>query len=175
LDDLTKNQDLKYTMKKREMVFERKLKPPHSDEILTHGTRVEVDSWESVRDVFASKEKQIGFCATNFAVIDAAGPGRRVYQITSADDRSLDAKKTPYLLEAAGLLVRHGKNKAITWSASDNPQPLEFYWVVPHTKYEAWSKKQPKSPRNEIVRECLAAHVTQYVLEVPAIPPKTES
>jgi hypothetical protein len=64
-------------------------KPPDLFEILNNCLKVDLteeknrtEALESLVDVWASKEKQIAFLPKNFPVIDAAGPGRQVYQIT---------------------------------------------------------------------------------------------
>jgi hypothetical protein len=150
--------------------------------ILSHGERVDLNSFDLLREFFASGKNQYAFLPKNFAAIDFAGPGREVFQLTTGTRHQLNAEKTKSLLEAAGLLGRNNKGDLVI---GPSPQPLQCYWVVVEPKYqEVWSKKKPyyfrscpeskpqkERAEKEILKTCWSLYVEQYVLVIPRIAP----
>ena len=73
----------------------------------------------------------------NCPLIDFAGPGRKVYQVTISGKHDFKAKK---LID---LLVQQ---KSLENDESATPQELlEFYWVVPYGKESDWKKISSKT------------------------------
>jgi hypothetical protein len=122
---------------------------------------------EDLKDVL-STETTVCRMSKNFAVIDFAGPGRRVYQVTVSDDHSLSISGTANLLKDLGYLVMKGKNYVFP---ATPPPTLEFHWVVPYQSESKWKSRSQKSTTGkgppglkEVVDRCLKKYVVQYVL-----------
>jgi hypothetical protein len=114
------------------------------------------------------KDNRVYRMKKNCPVIDFAGPGRRVYQVTVSDNHSLSISGAANLLMNLGYLVM----KDETYVLQVPPPPmLEFYWVVPYQSESAWKGRQPKSATGPGSRElkklvdmCLTKYVQQFVL-----------
>jgi hypothetical protein len=110
-------------------------------------------------------------CAPKTPLIDAAGPGRKVYQVTVADKHEMALDATEKLFKALGFI--DGKK-----SVADNAvEKLEFYWVVPTEIATKWRSKlafrypvasdekkvvkegqKLANDRNKLLNECLEKH-----------------
>lgn len=142
--------------------------------------------FQRLGEVFADSRNVIVHLKAGFVLIDCAGPGPRVYQITVGDDHSMSLKGMQKLLTAAGYLQEDGEGK-LTECYGDvvtAKDILEFYWVVPPARFSVWSKKSPKkystamrgqiTPEKQktievkkILNRCLKKWVVQFALEVP--------
>jgi hypothetical protein len=92
-----------------------------------------------LKGVFASGN-ELARMAPGTALIDFAGPGRRVYQATVSADHSMSLVGLQKLLEAAGYMeVQNGKYVMVDDSKLPN---LDFYWVVPRENFGAWKDKK---------------------------------
>ena len=80
-----------------------------------------------------------------FPLIDAAGPGRRVYQVTVARKRTKTPKYMLKILLHTKLLERTSNGELVL---SSGPHPLEFYWVVPPSRVSEWT--------NRVAPKCIA-------------------
>jgi hypothetical protein len=116
-------------------------------------------------------------------LLDFAGPGRRVYQVTTQDDHSMKIKGMTRLLIMGGYLEEEaeGADKKIVRVHPPPQTKLEYYWVVPFGKQDAWKAKVPKSYATgdqkgasdvkTLLNECLEKYVKQYVLVMEIEPP----
>jgi phosphoribosylanthranilate isomerase len=109
-----------------------------------------------------------------FGLIDAAGPGRMVYQITASNDHKASFNAAKMLLLGARLLTDDGKLQLSHRKGVPDDSFISFYWVVPPGRFGDWSKKAAKgvSGKNnshdwKVVSECWKRHVVQYCLEIP--------
>jgi hypothetical protein len=171
---------LQWSITKQKLVATRQ-KPADSTEIFQGYQRAvlnpDVPIFPQLVGVLDSGSDKILFMPQNCPVIDAAGPGRRVYQITIADKHPPNVEHTKRLLESAGLLVRNTTGDLIVCPSNKNPKPLEFCWVVPPgNKYERWAKKNPvtfagRNPENAALKACWNKYVEQFVFEIPVEAP----
>jgi NAD-dependent DNA ligase len=111
--------------------------------------------------------------APGIALIDFAGPGRRVYQATVSADHSMSLVGLQELLTAGGYMKLTGTNSVMV--ADAQLPKLGYYWVVPHEKIGAWmGKSGPKTVRDEQVRLALETYVNQFILSVDVKPPSVD-
>jgi hypothetical protein len=82
------------------------------------------DIYKQLPLVFQTSSNYVLLLGGHFPVIDAAGPGRQVYQITVRTDHKIEAK-VDKLLISAGLLDETGK---LSEAAKE---PLYLLWLVP--------------------------------------------
>jgi hypothetical protein len=99
------------------------------------------------------------------ALIDFAGPGRRVYQATVSADHSMLLAGLQKLLKAAGYMEFTGKKHMMILDPS--LPKLDFYWVVPYDNFGAWKvKKCSRTVQDEQVNLALKTYVNQFVLNM---------
>mgnify|MGYP005849367565 CR=1 FL=1 len=129
-----------------------------------------LSGWESVAHVLKDDFKVLR-CPKNHALIDYAGPGKRVFQVTVGPDHTKNEQGALDLLKAAGFL---GENLEESHKIGPITKKLDFYWVVPPMRYSHWAAKAPtKFQKNEqnatrmILKDCWEKYVDQYVLEIP--------
>jgi hypothetical protein len=123
-----------------------------------------------LKGVFASGN-ELARMAPGTALIDFAGPGRRVYQATVSANHSMPLVGLQKLLEAAGYMeVQNGKYVMVDDSKLPN---LDFYWIVPREKFGAW--KDTKTVRDEQVGRALETYVDQFVLSLDVEPPSASN
>jgi hypothetical protein len=129
--------------------------------------------------------------ATNTAMIDAAGPGKRVEQVTVSDDHSFKQAGLIWLLKSAGYLKEENGTLQMIHDVELDDK-LEFYWVCPPARYSKWKNRTAKtilvglnkvektlSPAEKAkikadrltLKTCLDARVVQYALEMPSASP----
>lgn len=106
------------------------------------------DAWNRLGVIFTRSDTSAAM-PDGFPVIDAAGPGRRVYQVTTQEDHSKKASGMLKLLLAAGLLML-GPNGDLTEVAAGS---IDFYWVVPPARFNAWTQKVAKRYMAEVPRD----------------------
>jgi hypothetical protein len=135
---------------------------------------IESQGFRQVKDVL-SQVRQIVFLPKSFPVIDAAGPGRQVFQVTIAKRHSPKIEKVRDLLLAAGILAMD--KKGVLYLCHE-PEPLIFYWVVHTDIFVEWGTKKPvnlnqekSSPDNQLIQKGWDEYVRQYALEIPPNPP----
>jgi hypothetical protein len=114
--------------------------------------------------VLQPEGRQVAVLPPTYPAIDAAGPGRRVFQITLQLNRPLTPNQIDYLLASAKLLTHlNGK-----WTIDSSKDKVEFYWMVLPAHYPerrklfAWPCASTSSEYNK----CWHDKVEQYVLEV---------
>jgi hypothetical protein len=98
----------------------------------------------------------------NCALINFAGPGRKVYQVTIQTDHSMSKEGLEELFIASGHLIEVGNELKISQDV-DNNSNIEFYWVIPEGKESDWKKKRPRTVQGSL-KDLLDKNVTQYVL-----------
>mmetsp|Transcript_14131 Transcript_14131/g.33856 ORF Transcript_14131/g.33856 Transcript_14131/m.33856 type:complete len:751 (+) Transcript_14131:249-2501(+) len=148
------------------------------------------DVFKRLGVVFKQEQNVIVLLRAGFVLIDCAGPGRRVYQVTVGDDHGMSHNGMTSLLIAAGFLEEDNAGNLIVQchpNQMDQLKKLEFYWVTAPARFSAWAKKSPKkystvirgkktaekkklACRKMILNRCLAECVVQYALEVPEDP-----
>ena len=137
------------------------------------------EAYETLQ-VLLGRNDQAAAMPEHFPVIDAAGPGRRVYQVTvSKPPHSKSVNGMVSLLLSAGLLQRDSQGNLMK---SKTPKELEFYWVVPPDRFAEWTgrvatkysaKHCPKEmSKNDwrVFQSCFEKWVVQHVLEMPYEP-----
>jgi hypothetical protein len=113
--------------------------------------------------ILQSSSTQLAMFRHTFPAFDAAGPGRRVYQVRSSSDHKLDAQGILKLLISAQLLTHDG-----TRTLNCSSEKLEFYWIVHPAHFAHWSKMPPEAypdNANEAAMDCWNKYVEQYVLQ----------
>lgn len=85
-----------------------------------------------------SKTDVVARVAERAPLIDAAGPGRKVYQVTISPDHDLPLSAAESLCQELGYIDKHGKIVP-----EDAVGKLEFYWVVPIGLASRWKEKTP--------------------------------
>ena len=70
----------------------------------------------------------------NIALIDFAGPGLPVYQVTISDNDTMVASGSEELLTTSGHCVKTKDGLALSKTAVAMPKQIEFYWMVPYQK-----------------------------------------
>eukprot|EP00978_Attheya_sp_CCMP212_P029227 scaffold103301_cov71-Attheya_sp.AAC.2 len=150
-------------------------------------------SLENVGTIFDSGNEVAGM-ADNTALIDGAGPGKQVEQVTVSDDHSFKQPALICLLKSAGFLEENkGILRMIDAAADDK---LKFYWVCPPARYAKWKKRTAKTiltglskkenmlapgekkilvANKAMLKQCLDARVVQYALEMPYTCPHQSS
>ena len=127
--------------------------------------------------VFNASSSVVARMHTNEALIDFAGPYRRVYQVTVSANHSMSHKGLEALFLASGHLDRREENGTVELMESQNAKDIgniEYYWVVPKERESVWKKRAPKTIRKQtVVGDCLRKYVTQYILVMDEVP--TES
>jgi hypothetical protein len=142
---------------------------------------------KDVNGIFDGQDMVAGM-ATNTALIDGAGPGKQVEQVTVSDDHSFKQPALISLLKSAGFLQEdNGMLQVIDVGPADK---LEFYWVCPPARYAKWKNaktilvkfnrtEEKLSPaeklkikkNKETLKRCLETRVVQYALEMPYASP----
>jgi hypothetical protein len=110
-------------------------------------------------------------------LIDAAGPGRKVYQVSVSRDHEMPAAAMEKNCKELGFIDQAGKLVSTTEGEME-PRKLEFYWVVPMAQAASWKKKAPKTYRTTERKEldkCLEMYVNQYALPLTIEVPPTYS
>ncbi len=141
----------------------------------------------SVVSTVLSKRNVVARLAEKSALIDAAGPGWKVYQVTVANDHDMNLDAMEKLCEELGFV---DGEKRVTKNAVGK---FEYYWVVPTKIASHWKAKPPfrylvaadkkklvkeevrANDRKKLVNECLEKHVIQYVIVTTNEKPKTFS
>lgn len=119
--------------------------------------------------VFHASSSVVARMQKNEALIDFAGPYRRVYQVTVSANHSMSHTGLEQLFLASGHLDRREENgKLVELKESLYAKDIgniEYYWVVPQERVADWKKRAPKVIRKQgVVGECLQKYVTQYIL-----------
>ena len=142
----------------------------------------EEQAFQKLRDVFDEQQNVVVLFKAGFVLIDCAGPGRRVYQVTVGENHSMSVNGMKKLLLAAGFLQEDAVGNLTKGRGVDAGQMLEFYWVVAPARFSSWAKKSPKkfstvgpktsekrkvADTKKILNKFLAEHVVQYALKVP--------
>jgi hypothetical protein len=114
---------------------------------------------------------------TGAALIDFAGPGKKVYKIASSDKQKLSVKGLEKLFLASGHIA---KNKSGNYEVTDNEQiaNINFYLVVPYGLERHWKNRVPSFKKNEkmddtlkkLLKECFENYVVQYILVIDNTP-----
>jgi hypothetical protein len=131
--------------------------------------------------IFDPSKNTVCWMKEKCPLIDFAGPGRRVYQVTVGTDHEFKLDGTKELLCAGGFIEVVGGVIAYS-EAFDNflkgteeekkrdaeKWYIEFYWTVPESISKTWIKKCPKrfqqdTAEKRIVLTCLR-YVKQFVL-----------
>jgi hypothetical protein len=91
--------------------------------------------------IFASENAVANF-NRNFPVpvIDFAGPGKRVFQVTVANSHTKKMQGVLDVLTGAGLITKDGES--YTWSDPVPQEKLEWYWIVPPFNFKKWGSKK---------------------------------
>jgi hypothetical protein len=134
---------------------------------LTEHTPTAAFTW--LPEVLAPDSLVVAALPHTFPAIDAAGPGRRVFQITINKNHTLPEKNTVKILKSAGFLNSEGKH-----TDDCSREVLEFYWMVLPEQYSDWSKMLALSyPNTDEVdaKYCWDNYVVQYVLELSRVGP----
>jgi hypothetical protein len=131
-----------------------------------------------LKEVFDRDDLLVGM-EQNCALIDLAGPGRKAFQVTVSDDHDMKLKALEELLVVAGYIEKD-KNGNFVAVPSDpaSPHPkLDFYWVVPFGRFEAWKKKHPKTSRKAsgVILDALDKYVIQHVLNMEVVSPSAQA
>jgi hypothetical protein len=123
------------------------------------------------KKVFNATTSVVAQMQKNMALIDFAGPGRKVYQVTVSPNHTLSIDGLKHLFVASGHL-KEGKDH--TLQVSKNAKrigKISYYWVVPESRATHWKKKAPRSIRKDpVVSQCLHNFVDQYVLVMDTDP-----
>lgn len=99
-------------------------------------------AWEALGAIFTSSGRQAAVMPDRFPIIDAAGPGRCVHQVTVGKDHTKSAAAMLMLLIVAGLLMQDkGTGKL---SQCSTMSKILFYWVVPPDRFRGWTEKVAK-------------------------------
>eukprot|EP00978_Attheya_sp_CCMP212_P020536 scaffold58932_cov36-Attheya_sp.AAC.1 len=124
--------------------------------------------------------------AKDTALIDAAGPGKQVKQVTVSDGHCFKQTGLTSLLTSTGFLEeKAGMLQMMNVAPTDK---LDFCWVCPPARYAKWKnraaktvlvglnraeKSLPPDKRKMIMankatlKRCLETQVNQYALEMP--------
>jgi hypothetical protein len=94
------------------------------------------------RDVFR-KTNTFAEPPKGFGLIDAAGPGRWVYQCTVSHDHKVSFSEAKMLLIGAKLL-KYVDGELQLSQPMGNPLIISFYWMVPPGRFGDWRKKAAK-------------------------------
>jgi hypothetical protein len=160
-----------------------------SELVVESGMNIKHDvKFNSIVSTVLNSRNVVARLAAKSALIDAAGPGRKVYQATVANAHGMNLDATEKLFEELGFI--DGENK-VTKNAVEK---LEYYWVVPTEIASIWKAKPPfrhpvtsdekklvkeeekhANDRKKLVNECLEKHVIQYVIVSTNEKPKTFS
>eukprot|EP00550_Attheya_septentrionalis_P006582 CAMPEP_0198289198 /NCGR_PEP_ID=MMETSP1449-20131203/7477_1 /TAXON_ID=420275 /ORGANISM="Attheya septentrionalis, Strain CCMP2084" /LENGTH=677 /DNA_ID=CAMNT_0043987495 /DNA_START=20 /DNA_END=2053 /DNA_ORIENTATION=- len=185
-------QDTAITMMRRQQLKNRTADAAIAEDslILPHGRicRRNVQLGD-LGSIFRAQNVVAGM-AKNTALIDAAGPGKQVEQVTVSDDHSFKQAGLISLLKSAGFLEENDGVLQMINVAS--PGKLDFYWVCPPARYAKWKngaaktvlvrlnraeKSLPPDERKMIItnkatlKQCLETRVVQYALEMSSACP----
>jgi hypothetical protein len=163
------------TNRKRGMVITRYLQGQNQESELVIQNRMTVKDEVKIENVCASvleKNNVVAKIVTGGKLIDAAGPGRKVYQVTVSRDHEMNVSALYTICEELGYILQDG-----TIARENEARKLEFHWVVPMAEGTTWKKKAPykynpskddkDKKKKEIVNRCLKRHIDQYVLPLP--------
>lgn len=103
------------------------------------------DAWDRLGVIFTSADTSAAM-PDCFPVIDAAGPGRRVYQVTTGEDHTKKASGMLKLLIEAGLLTQGSGGELMEVAAGS----IDFYWVVPPARFNRWTQRVAKRYTAEV-------------------------
>ena len=110
-------------------------------------------------------------------LLDSAGPGLCLYQITISDDHGLVESGLEKLFVELGYgqiidgafqrvpVTNSGEN------ADDEKRRISLFWVIPKDREGHWRKKAPKKVQsNAHIAYCLEKYVVQYLLVMDEVP-----
>jgi hypothetical protein len=132
-----------------------------------------------LQEVF-NRDDQLVRMAPGCALVDFAGPGRKVFQCTVSDDHDMNLDATEELLVVAGYMELDAKGHYVMVpEVFTPPKPkLDFYWIVPYGRFPDWKKKRPKrfvkGKKGQEVAKTLRTYVNQYVLSMDVLPPSKQ-
>jgi hypothetical protein len=122
--------------------------------------------------IFASGNEVACFNKT-FPVIDFAGPGKRVFQVTLSDSLTKKIDGVLNVLMSSGFITQVGEN----YIRTNLSGKLEWYWVVPPFNFKHWgSKKRTQfyitgtdamKKLKTLLKKCWEECVDEYALEIP--------
>ena len=95
-------------------------------------------------------------------LLDFAGPGCKVYQVTVSEEHTMCGKGLEELFIASGQCNRIN-GKLVVAENADHMEMIHFYWV-PAAKKKSWASKKPKTKKNDLLSKCLKHFVDQYIL-----------
>ena len=110
----------------------------------------------------------------NGALIDFAGPHRKVYQVTVSANHKMSLNGLSELFLASGHLVEQN-GMLVESETAGTIGNISYYWVVPEAREYVWKHRAPISVtkrgladdcqlKYEVVSACLLKYVTQYAL-----------
>jgi hypothetical protein len=114
-------------------------------------------------EILNSSENYVAGVGPTFPVIDAAGPGRRVFQVTGSPNHGMKKNGAINLMKSAGFLDIYGKR-----SPGCSTEVLEFYWFVLPKHFESWANKDPIScpvEEDSDADYCWKEYVVQYTVK----------
>jgi hypothetical protein len=132
---------------------------------------------EDLRTEIFSTNDTLCRMKTGGALIDFAGPGKNVYQVTVSENHSLSISGLYALFCASGHIAKDksGKDKV-----QEKIGTINFYWVVPYglekklkgrvaryikeDKKDDDTKSLTKKLMKKLVKNCLEKYVIQYIL-----------
>jgi hypothetical protein len=133
--------------------------------LTTPSMHVSDQKFDNIKSILES-ESTVARMENNCKLIDFAGPGHKVYQVTVSSDRYFDPTHMKDLLIQLGYLEQDGDKLCPVDANATSKDPLEFYWVVPYV----WKRKRPKTivlgkdKKNRVLKACVDTNVHQYVL-----------
>ena len=118
--------------------------------------------------VFSASEDApvIARMAKNECLLDFAGPGRHVYQVTISKDHTMPLSGLEKLFISSG----HCEDRNVIAENADSVEKIKWFWVVPKEMASEWEQKKAKTKHNDIMKECLDKYVEQYVLVMDTDP-----
>jgi hypothetical protein len=129
----------------------------------------------NLKNCIVSTKNTICRMHKNCALIDFAGPGPKVYQVTVGPDHSFKKAGLAELFMAFDLIFRNKEGRITLSKGYKRKQPIEFYRVVPERKKDRWIERANKTITHDkksqftaeevkCFKSVLVDCVTQYVL-----------
>jgi hypothetical protein len=122
-----------------------------------------IEAFQALPQVLQESSQVVAVLSNFLPVIDAAGPGRRVFQVTLSRHHTLKAKGTETLLKQAGFVNVDG-----TQANTSSQKKLEFYWLVHPDRFSDWCKNPaiPCTSTNQNIITRWTQDVVQYALKL---------
>jgi len=138
---------------------------------------VEIQDMRKLCSEVLKQTNVVAKVARNFALIDTAGPGRRVYQVTVSENHGMSFKAMKDICKELGYFGQKGR-------VVKNAKALEFYWVIPEGIAKRWKGKRPhkfqackqhNKEDTDLVNRAMERYVIQYTLPMTYESPITRS